>query len=355
MAGEVVFSTSMVGYPEAMTDPSFSGQILTFTYPLIGNYGVPKHKEMMPHVETDFESEKIWTTGVIVNTYIDTPSHYSSEQALSQWLKKEKIPALSGIDTRALTEKLRESGVMKGRIVFEGSKSAKGTKGAKGQDGGFIDVNAMDLLTPVSIKEPILYTPKKPRFKKPIIFFDCGIKHGMIRDLVERNFTVLRVPWNYQVENIHDYAGVMISNGPGDATMADKTIAEVRKFLTSDIPVVGICLGNQILCLAAGGKTYKLKYGHRSSNQPAKDLTTGRAYMTTQNHGFAVDMKSLSKDWEEWFINLNDGTNEGIRHKTKPYFTVQFHAEANPGPEDTAWLFDYFGQKIEKYEKAKGK
>ena len=339
VSGEVVFTTSMVGYPESLTDPSYFGQILTFTYPIIGNYGVPKPIYIGPSLVENFESERIRIRGLIVSQYVDTPSHYSSHQTLRQWLIKEKIPALSAIDTRLLTQKLREKGVMKGQIFFDLKKK-----------GEFVDINAEDLISQVTIKKPILYESKKKRFKKPLLLFDCGIKHGMIRELLKRDFTVLRVPWNFTVSNCDDYSGVMISNGPGDPVMAKQTIVEVAKFLKTNIPVFGICLGNQILGLAAGGKTYKLKYGHRATNQPVKDTTSNHSYITTHNHGFAVDTKSLSSEWKEWFVNLNDGTNEGIHHKSKPFFTVQFHSEANPGPEDTKWIFDYFAKTIENYE-----
>lgn len=339
VSGEVVFSTSMVGYPESLTDPSYFGQILVLTYPLIGNYGVPSLKYIAPSCALNFESERIWVRGLIVSQYVDTPSHHSCYQTLRQWLIKEKIPALSDVDTRALTQKLRDKGVMKGQIVF--------TPKHKGE---FIDINALDLLTPVTIKKPLFYKSKNHRFKKPILLYDCGVKHGMIRELLSRDFIIHRVPWNYIVNNPSEYSGVMISNGPGDPIMADVTIEQVAKFFRTDIPIFGICLGNQILGLAAGGKKYKLKYGHRSCNQPVKDKLSGKSYITTQNHGFAIETSSLTGDWEEWMVNLNDGTNEGIRHKTKPFFTVQFHSEANPGPEDTKWIFDYFTKAVEDYE-----
>lgn len=339
-AGEVVFTTSMVGYPESLTDPSYHGQILVFSYPLIGNYGVPKPRFLAESCLANFESERIWVRGVIVAEYIDTPSHYSSSSSLADWLKKEKIPALTGIDTRALILKLREKGVMRGQIVF-----------AKRESQEWVDINSLNLVKDVSINTPILYKAAKKRFAKPILLYDCGVKHGIIRHLLAQNFSILRVPWNWQPAPQEEFSGVVISNGPGDPVMADQTIETVSKLLHRDIPIFGICLGNQILALAAGGQTYKLKYGHRASNQPVQDQMTRRAYVTTQNHGFAVDIKSLSKDWKEWFVNLNDATNEGIRHRRKPFFTIQFHAEAAPGPQDSFWIFDHFARTVEAYEK----
>lgn len=340
-SGEVVFTTSMVGYPEALTDPSYNGQILTFTYPLVGNYGVPKRKKYGDHVWENFESDKIWAKGVIVSQYIDTPSHFSSVQSFGDWLKESHIPALGHIDTRALTLKLREKGVMMGKIVFDLQSKTE-----------FVDVNKQNLVAETSIRRPILYTPRIATNRKPIVLFDCGVKHSMIRDMVDIGCTVLRVPWNWKIPNIHDYSGYMLSNGPGDPMIVEETIEELSRVLKTSIPIFGICLGNQVLALAAGGKTYKLRYGHRASNQPVKDTKNNICLITTQNHGFAVDGKSLPSGWDEWFVNLNDGTNEGIRHKTKPHFTIQFHAEANPGPNDATYLFKEFSSCVSDYEKS---
>ncbi len=229
---------------------------------------------------------------------------------------------------------------MKGQIIFQNKKNI-----------GFTDINEENLVSFVSVSKPILYKAGKKKFKKPVVLIDCGVKHGIIRNLIQRNFSVLRVPWNWQANEMKDYSGIIISNGPGDPTRVRATIKTVSRLLKTDIPIFGICLGNQILALAAGAKTYKLKYGHRSSNQPVQDVFTKRSYISTQNHGYAVDIKSLPSAWEEWFVNLNDGTNEGIRHKSKPFFTIQFHAEANPGPEDTTYLFDEFAKVVEEYEK----
>lgn len=343
-SGEVVFNTGMVGYPESLTDPSYRGQILVLTYPLIGNYGVPG-KEIEGNLLKNFESEKIQVQALIVSDYSFEHSHWNAKKSLAEWLKEENIPAIYGIDTRKLTKTLREKGTMLGKIVF-GSEDIE-----------FYDPNAVDLVKQVTIKEPTIYNAqenhgfsgpqKSERFfrekpdQKKVVVVDCGIKNNIIRQLVKRNLTVIRVPYNYDFLT-QFFDGLIISNGPGDPKMCRDTIYHVGRALKHGIPTFGICLGNQILALAAGGDTYKLKYGHRSQNQPCILKGTKRCFITTQNHGFAVDMKSLSNDWEEFFINANDGTNEGIRHKTKPFFSVQFHPESTPGPVDTEFLFDEF-------------
>lgn len=331
VSGEVVFNTGMVGYPETFTDPSYKGQILVLTYPLIGNYGVPEDKKESG-IEKNFESDAIQITALIVSEYSKNSNHWNSKENIKAWLKKNNIPALYGIDTRALTKKLRKKGVMLGKIVFDKKIS-------------FEDPNKRNLVAEVSIKKPEIY--KKGKTK--VVLIDCGTKNNIIRNLLRRNVSVIRVPWNYDFLNL-DFDGIVISNGPGDPKMCKETINNTRKAMKLNKPIFGICLGNQILALAAGADTYKLKYGHRSQNQPCLLKGTKSCYITTQNHGYAVDEKTLSKDWESWFTNLNDGTNEGIRHKTKPFFSVQFHPEATPGPVDTEFLFDEF-LKVIKNEK----
>ena len=323
-SGEVVFNTGMVGYPESLTDPSYYGQILTLTYPLIGNYGVPK--------KAFWESPRIQVKALVVQNYIDNPSHFESERSLAAWLKDEGIPALQGIDTRQLTRKLREHGVMLGKIEVESR--------VKSQESSRIyDPNEENVLPYVSVDGIQTYGEGK----KNIILIDCGAKENIIRSLIKRGVRVTRVPWNFNpLEAKFDFDGVFITNGPGDPKQAKQTIENVRTVLKANIPTLGICLGSQILALAAGGNTYKLKFGHRGQNQPVLDKITNKAIITSQNHGFAVDMKSLDKDWNEWFVNLNDGTNEGIRHKVKPFLAVQFHPEAAPGPIDGGYLFDEF-------------
>lgn len=322
ISGEVVFNTGMVGYPETMTDPSYRGQILVLTYPLIGNYGVPGNET--GKVSKYFESDKIQISALILSNYIDEHNHWNAKKTLSEWLKENDIPGLHGIDTRALTKKLREKGTMLGKIVFE-------------KDVDLEDPNERNLVSEVSISKPVTYENTGKR----VILIDCGVKNNIIRSLLKRGITVIRVPWNYDFSK-ESYDGILITNGPGDPKTCTETVINIRKALEDDKPILGICLGNQILGLAAGADTYKLKYGHRSQNQPCVEVGTKKCYITSQNHGYAVDSKTLPQDWEEWFHNNNDSTNEGMKHKVKPFFGVQFHPEATPGPVDTEFLFDIF-------------
>jgi carbamoyl-phosphate synthase small subunit len=324
VAGEVVFNTGMVGYPESLTDPSYRGQILAFTYPLIGNYGI-RGKSREDGVDERFESDSIQVEGVVVSEHSRRYSHWGSEKSLDEWLEESHVPGISGIDTRRLTRHLREKGAMLGRIVFPGAEVA------------FRDPNKERLVSLVSIAEPVVYE----RGKKRVALVDCGCKNNIIRSLLARNVTVVRVPWDYDFTQEH-CDGVLISNGPGNPVRCGRTVENVRKALEQRIPLFGICLGNQILALAAGGKTYKLKFGHRSQNQPCMEVGTTKCYITSQNHGYAVDMHAMPSGWEPWFINANDNTNEGIRHRSLPFMSVQFHPEACPGPLDTAFLFDQF-------------
>lgn len=321
VAGEVVFATGMVGYPESLTDPSYQGQILVLTYPLIGNYGVPDGKF--------FESDKIHVKGLIVCNYVDTPSHPTSKKSLSAWLKEEGIPGLEISDTRFLAQKLRTSGTMLGKITFE-------------KDVELTDPNKENLVAATSVQKPII----QGKGKKRVILFDCGAKRNIAKSLLKRGVEVITVPWNYDIFNDQNlkFDGIMISNGPGDPKMAKETIEIIKKGLGKKIPTFGICLGNQILALAAGGDTYKLKFGHRSQNQPCVQEGSKRCYITTQNHGFAVG--KIPPGFKPWFTNANDGTNEGIIHKTLPFMSVQFHPESYPGPQDTEWLFDFFLERI---------
>ena len=329
--GEVVFSTAMVGYPESLTDPSYSGQILCVTYPLIGNYGVPDEGTDAEGISRNFESERIWVRGLIISDYSAHYSHWEAVKSLDQWLREQKIPGIYGIDTRELTKVLREQGSMLGIIETE----------HHGRNFPIPDPNEENQIAKVSCKEIIRYG----KGEKKVVLVDCGVKHNILRCFVERGVELIRVPWDYDFNQL-EYDGLFISNGPGNPAFCEKTVEHLRTAMQKDKPIFGICMGNQLLSKAAGASTYKLKYGHRSHNQPARMIGTNRCYITSQNHGFAVDDSRLGAEWEPWFVNMNDGTNEGIRHKTKPFCSVQFHPEASSGPTDTQFLFDEFIEKL---------
>lgn len=329
--GEVVFNTGMVGYPESLTDPSYKGQILVLTYPLIGNYGVPGAIRDEFKIKRNFESDKIQIRGLIVSEYCEKYHHWNAKQSLGNWMKREGIPGLFGIDTRALTQKLRHHGVMLGQIVQDGRKPSQKIK----------DPNSENLVSQVSIKKPVVYNEK--RGQKRIIAIDTGMKNNIVRSFLKRGVTFIKVPWDYDIwRSKYKFDALFIANGPGDPAILHKTHETVKKAIEKKIPTFGICLGNQILAIAAGAKTYKLKFGHRAQNQPVIDKLTKRCYLTSQNHGFAVNAKTLPRDWFVWMENANDRTVEGIRHKKLPFMAVQFHPEATPGPTDTNYLFDEF-------------
>jgi carbamoyl-phosphate synthase small subunit len=328
-SGEVVFSTGMIGYPETLTDPSFKDQILVFTYPLIGNYGLPQPQFTQQLIQ-NFESEKIQVKGIIVTYQSDSVSHWSAKLSLSDWLKTHQVPGLAQIDTRFLTQKLRHQGTMPGKILLHLPKT---------RHLNFSNPNQKNLVAQVSCPQPIIHGHGQKR----ILLIDCGVKASIIRCLLQLKTTIIQVPWNFDpFKNKLKFDAVVISNGPGDPQKVTPTITIVKKILRQNIPTLGICLGNQILALAAGGQTYKLKYGHRSQNQPCLLVNSHKAFITSQNHGFAVRASSLTRGWKQWFINLNDNTNEGIIHQKKPFAAIQFHPEANPGPEDTQFVFDQF-------------
>ncbi len=329
IAGEVVFNTAMTGYSESLTDPSYAGQLMVLTYPLVGNYGVPPRTFNEEGIATFMESEKIHAEAIIVSDYSHEYSHWNAVESLGDWLKDEGIPGIYGIDTRALTKKLREHGVMMGRIII-GDDDEKNVSGF----GQYGNVNYVDK---VSCKEVITYAGGEKR----VVLVDCGVKHNIIRSLLKRNVTVIRVPWDYDFNQL-EYDGLFLSNGPGDPDTCDAAVQNIRKALQGDKPICGICMGNQLLAKAGGASIYKLKYGHRSHNQPVRMVGTEKCFVTSQNHGYAVDNDTLGTEWEPLFINMNDGTNEGIRHKTKPFFSAQFHPEACSGPTDTEFIFDDF-------------
>ena len=358
VAGEVVFNTAMTGYPESLTDPSYAGQLMTLTYPLVGNYGVPPFTIEPNGLATFMESERIHAEAIIVSDYSEDFSHWNAVESLADWLKREQVPGITGIDTRELTKVLREHGVMMGRIVFDDVENE--IDNSQLTIDNYEDVNYVDR---VSCKEIIVYTGKESPLHFPIttptaqlncqlstvncqlkrvVLLDCGVKSNILRCLLKRDVEVIRVPWDYDYNEL-EFDGLFISNGPGDPDTCDAAVQNIRRAMKNEkLPIFGICMGNQLLSKAGGAKIYKLKYGHRSHNQPVRMVGTERCFITSQNHGYAADNTTLTEDWEPLFINMNDGSNEGIRHKRNPWFSAQFHPEAASGPTDTEFLFDEF-------------
>ncbi len=334
-AGEVVFNTAMTGYPESLTDPSYKGQILVMTYPLVGNYGVPcdDKENGMPKF---FESDNIHISALVVTDYTENYSHWGACKSLNDWMKERHIPGIYDVDTRALTKHLREKGNMLGKVIYQN------------QDVPSYNPYEYNLVDQVSCKEKIVYGNGAHR----ILLIDCGVKYNIIRDLIANDATVIRVPWDYDFLQ-EEYDGLFITNGPGDPKKCEATIQHIANAFKRDEPMMGICLGNQIMGLAAGADTFKLKYGHRSHNQPVRQVGENTAFITAQNHGFAINIDTLSDEWEPYYVNLNDGTNEGIRHKTKPFFSAQFHPEASGGATDTEYMFGTFIEEVKKYKASK--
>jgi len=343
--GEVVFTTGMVGYTESITDPSYRGQILTFTYPLIGNYGVPSYDDADEHnIPLNFESDRPQVSGVVVSEVCRAPSHWRSKRSLDEWLYEEGVPGIEGVDTRELTKRLRVHGVMMG--VISVSEDEVDVEDMRRRLARAERYGEQDFVSLVSIKEPKIYGDGA----ESVVLIDCGVKYGIIRELLRRRLKVIRVPYDTSASEILEYnpKGILVSNGPGNPKICAKTIETVRSLIDEGIPMLGICLGVQIIALSLGGDTYKLKYGHRGQNKPCLDLKTGRNYITSQNHGYAVDPNSLKgSGLEVWMINADDKTVEGVYHESKPLLAVQYHPEASPGPYDTTFIFDLFAEMME--------
>ena len=353
VAGEVVFNTAMMGYPESLTDPSYAGQLMALTFPLVGNYGVPSFQMEQNGLATYMESDCIYAKAIIVSDYSELYSHWNAKESLAEWLQREQVPGITGIDTRQLTKVLREHGVMMGKILFDGMEEPEA------QYAGVNFVAQVSCKDVVTYKAADYHEPDnrlsedaapivQAKPGKKVVLVDCGVKTNILRCLLNRGVDIIRVPWDYDFNDL-DFDGLFLANGPGDPDTCAPAVDNIRKFMQAEEakgskvrPIMGICMGNQLLGKAAGATIYKLKYGHRSHNQPVRMIGTERCFITTQNHGYAVDTTTLGQDWEPLFVNMNDGSNEGIRHKSFPWFSAQFHPEACAGPTDTEFLFDEF-------------
>lgn len=333
VTGELVFNTGMTGYVESLTDPSYRGQILTLTYPLVGNYGVPAARAA-DSIDGPYESARVQPQALVVQSYSPHYSHHAARRSLGEWLAGENVPGVTGIDTRALTRILRENGTMRSWLFPDTMTLAQAREAAHSVE------MTRQVFLDVAPAAAVTYEGGRTR----VMLVDCGAKDQIARSLLERGATVVRVPWHADLErHARDVDGILIGNGPGDPQDLRALCEQLRTLMDRyGGPVFGVCLGHQVLAIAAGARTYKLGYGHRGVNQPVQDMLTRHCYVTSQNHGYAVADDSLPKDWQPWFVNLNDGTNEGIRSRSRPHFSVQFHPEARPGPQDTGFLFNEF-------------
>jgi len=341
-SGELVFTTGMVGYSEAITDPSYFGQILIFSYPLIGNYGIPDlPKGLKLPIPRGFESDRVNTAAVIVTVDSEETFHWNSFQSLDRWLTEQKVPGIVGLDTRHLVHQVRSGQNLLGKVTPEKPEGDRWLGDTLPKTTGFFDPGDHDILPEVSVKKREIIG----KGSKRIGLVDCGVKWNIIRQLVEQDCEVELLPWDTDLSKV-DCDGWLISNGPGDPMRTGKLQEQIAGLLKEDRPILGICLGHQLVALAAGAKTKRMLYGHRSHNQPVRQVGTRRGYITSQNHGYVVLDDSIPKDWEPWFVNANDRTIEGIRHKTKPFRTVQFHPEAAGGPRDTGWILEQFNVEV---------
>jgi carbamoyl-phosphate synthase small subunit len=344
VVGELVFNTGMVGYPESMTDPSYAGQVLCFTYPLIGNYGVPSGEEKdVFGLPRHFESGGIKVTGLVVQEYCQRPSHWASVQTLSSWMSDQGVPGIEGIDTRAVVSTIRERGVM--MCALANGPEVANRRELKRLLEKAMRYDSVDFVKRVSVMKTETYGVSEQK----VVLIDCGAKESIIRNMLGRGYAIVRMPFDSSYADVmrHDPEGVIVSNGPGDPRLCVETVKTTARLVDSEVPVLGICLGEQVLGMSQGAETYKLKYGHRGQNKPVVDLVSGRGYVTSQNHGYAVDPKTLAKtELKPWFINADDQSVEGLIHGSKPCVAVQFHPEAAPGPYDTEFVFDRFTEMI---------
>ncbi len=344
--GEIVFNTGMVGYTEALTDPSYNGQILTLTYPLVGNYGIPDLTEVDEDgISKFFESDMMQIRGLVVHELSQTASHWNLKMTLDEWMYNEKVPGISGIDTRAITKKITSSGVMMAALVV--SDEQIDVEKIKKELASVTKYNSEKFMDIVSTKEEKIYGDDN----KSVVVIDTGAKNAIVRNIRELGYKAIVVPWNTPFDKVMSYnpKGVVLSSGPGDPKNCPETIDTAKKLIENNIPTLGICLGAQIIGIAGNTETYKLKYGHRGQNKPCINLETNQVYVTSQNHGYGIKPESLEQsDFKLWFSNADDNTVEGIKHKTQNCIAVQFHPEAAPGPFDCKYIFDELKKLMEK-------